>query len=52
MVVISDNPYNMPNEKLINIKVEQLYLAGKPYESCRENIIQAAFRGMTSTAKA
>ena len=51
MVVLSDNPYTMPNEKLINIEVEQLYLAGKPYESCRENIIKAALRGMTSTAK-
>lgn len=52
MVILSDNPYTVPKENIGNIKVEQLYLAGKPYESCQENVIKAAFRGMTSTAKA
>lgn len=52
MVILSDNPYTVPKETLGQIEVEQLYLAGKPYESCRENIVKAAFRGMTSSSKA
>ena len=52
MVVLSANLYTVPKEQLKEIRVEQLYLAGKPYESCKENILKAALRGMTSTAKA
>lgn len=52
MVILSDNPYAVPKETINQIKVEKLYLAGNPYESCRENIVKAALRGMTSTAKA
>lgn len=52
MVILSGNPYSVPKETLSQIKVEQLYLAGNPYESCRESILKAALRGMTSTAKA
>lgn len=52
MVILSGNPYSVPKETLSQIKVEQLYLAGKPYESCRESILKATLRGMTSTAKA
>ena len=52
MVVLSENPYTVPIDTLKTIKVEQLYLAGKPYESCQENIFKAALRGMTSAAKA
>lgn len=33
-------------------RVEQLYLSGRPYESCRENVLRAALRGLTSGAKA
>ncbi len=52
MVVLSDNIYSIPKESIGQITVDRLYLGGKPYESCRENIIKAAFRGMTSKAKA
>lgn len=52
MVVLSENPYTVPKDTLKTIKVEQLYLAGKPYESCRENIVKAALRGIASAAKA
>ena len=52
MVVLSENPYTVPKDTIKTIKVEQLYLAGKPYESCQENIVKAALRGMTSAAKA
>ena len=52
MVILLENPYSVMKETLSQIKVEQLYLAGKPYESCRESILKAALRGMTSTKKA
>lgn len=52
MVVLSANPYAVDALELKNMKVEQLYLAGKPYESCRENVTKAAMRGLTSQAKA
>ena len=52
MAVLSDDPYTIPSEALQNLKVERLYLAGKPYASSRENILKAAMRGMTSKAKA
>ncbi|MGM9614584.1 MAG: amidohydrolase [Oscillospiraceae bacterium] len=52
MVILSANPYAIPKEEIGNLKVEQLLLAGKPYESCRENVLKAAFRGMLSRAKA
>ena len=52
MAVLSDDPYTIPREALQNLKVERLYLAGKPYASSRENILKAAMRGMTSKAKA
>ena len=34
MVVLSANPYTTPHEELKNLRVQQLYLAGRPYESC------------------
>lgn len=52
MVILSADPYAIPKEEIGNLKVEQLLLAGKPYESCRENVLKAAFRGMVSKAKA
>ena len=33
MVILSDNPYIMDSDKLADIKVEELILSGKPYES-------------------
>lgn len=52
MVLLSENLYSVPVADISKVKVEQLYLGGKPYESCRENILKAALRGMTSRAKA
>lgn len=52
MVVLSANPYTMPKQNLGQLRVEGLYLSGKPYESCRENVMKAALRGLTSHAKA
>ena len=33
MVILSDNPYTVDSDKIADIKVEQLILSGKPYES-------------------
>lgn len=52
MVVLSANPYAVPKQELGQLRVEQLYLSGRPYESCRENVLRAALRGLTSGAKA
>ena len=52
MVILSANPYEIPASELKNLRVETLLLAGKPYESCRESVVKAALRGLTSNAKA
>lgn len=52
MVVLSANPYAVPKQALGQLRVEQLYLSGRPYESYRENVLRAALRGLTSGAKA
>lgn len=51
MVILSENPYAIPSEKISTLRVEQLLLAGKPYESCRENVVRAAVRGLTAVGK-
>ena len=52
MAVLSENPYTVPKDKLSCLRVEWLYLSGKPYESCRENILPMMLRGLTSRNKA
>ena len=52
MVVLSANPYTVPKEELNRLRVRQLYLAGKPYESCKERVLTAALRGLVSDAGA
>lgn len=51
MVILSDDPYTVPSGELKNLQVEQLYLAGKPYESCREPLAKAVLRGLCSGRK-
>lgn len=52
MVVLSANPYEVEKTALKNLKVEQLYLMGRPYKSCKENIVKSICRGLFSKAKA
>lgn len=52
MVILSENPYAVPKQMLGQLRVEQLYLSGRPYESCTEPVLKAALRGLTSHAKA
>lgn len=51
MVVLSADPYTTPHEELKNLQVQQLYLAGRPYESCKEQILKAVLRGITQDRK-
>ena len=49
MVILSANPYE--TEELKSIKVEQLLLAGKPYQSAQEGVLGAVLRGLCSKNK-
>ena len=48
MVILSENPYQVPKEELKHIKVEQLLLQGKPYEQVKRGPIGQILRGMCS----
>ena len=51
MVILSANPYDIPSEEIKNLRVEQLLLGGKPYQSAQEGVLKAAVRGMFSKNK-
>ena len=36
----------LKNEEIKNLKAEQLILAGKPYESCRQSVVTAVLGGL------
>ena len=46
MVILSGNPYETEKSRIKDLRVEKLILAGKDYESCRENIAGAMLRGL------
>lgn len=52
MVILSDNPYAIKKENIKDLKVEQLILSGKPYTSCKKNVLWAVLRGLVSGNKA
>lgn len=51
MVVLSENPYSMVPSELSRLKVEKLYLQGRPYESQRQSFVAAIVKGLVSGAK-
>jgi predicted amidohydrolase YtcJ len=51
MVILSENPYNVPSESIKDIKVEGLILRGRPYESARTSLLNCIWKGITSNAK-
>jgi predicted amidohydrolase YtcJ len=51
MVVLSENPYTVPAEAIKKIKVEQLILGGKPYESAKTSLLNCIWKGIISNAK-
>ncbi|MBR6568989.1 MAG: amidohydrolase family protein [Clostridia bacterium] len=46
MVILNQNPYATPTQELNRLKVEQLYLQGKPYQNQKQGILAAVFKGM------
>lgn len=48
MVVLSGNPYAVPTKEIAGIRVEQLILGGKPYESAVRSIPGTLLRGIFS----
>ena len=52
MVILSDDPYTMPADKLSEIKVEKLILGGKDYKSQTGGVVSTVIKGMISRKKA
>ena len=48
MVILSDNPYELEPDMLKDIKVEELILSGKPYESAVTSLGKCIWRGLFS----
>lgn len=51
MVILSDNPYTVDNDKICDIKVEQLILAGKPHESAVTALGRTIWNGIFTRNK-
>lgn len=51
MVVLSENPYEVEKTRLKEIKVNQLYLNGKPYKKVKTNTLLLLLKGMCSRKK-
>ena len=48
MVILSDNPYAVDSDHLDTIKVEQLILSGRPYESAVTPLAKCIWNGVVS----
>ena len=46
MVILSENPYDIPVKELNRLKVEKLYLQGEPYRSEHKDAVAHVFKGM------
>lgn len=51
MVILNQNPYAMSKEDLNQLKVEKLYLQGKPYQTQKQNIVMAVLKGIFSKGR-
>ena len=52
MVILSENPYEIGNDRIKDLKVEKLILGGKDYRSCRRSIGKAILDGLTNGSSA
>jgi len=52
MVILSGNPYEMPKESLMDLKVEKLILSGEDYKPQTGGFIGTVLKGMLSGRKA
>jgi len=52
MVILSDNPYTVPKTEISKLRVEELILSGKKYQSCIAPVGRAVLRGITNKKQA
>lgn len=52
MVILSDNPYTIPKTEISKLRVEELILSGKKYQSCIAPISRAVLRGIANKKQA
>lgn len=52
MVILSENPYQVPKERLNDVKVEKLILSGKEYIKQSQGIGNVVLKGLLSSRKA
>lgn len=52
MVILSEDLYSVPKDKIKDIKVEKLLLGGKEYKSCKSGVLHAIVTGLVSKKKA
>ena len=52
MVILSANPYELPGDRLLDLKVEKLILGGREYRPQHQSIPLAVIKGMLSRKKA
>ena len=51
MALLSENIYEIPKERINQIKIEKLYLQGKEYRSCKSSVGSSILRGLFSRSK-
>ena len=51
MVLLSENPYEVPVSELGRLKVQGLILGGMSYSGQRQGFLSAVLKGMVSRAK-
>ena len=52
MVILSANPYELPKDRLLDLKAEKLILSGKEYRPQSQSVSIAVLKGMFSRKKA
>ena len=52
MVILSEDPYRIPPERIGDLRVEKLILRGAEYTSCKRPVIGAILDGLTNGSKA
>ena len=48
MVLLSENPYEIPKSEIKSVKVEKMFLAGREYKSAKRSVMKAILEGITS----